>query len=345
MPRSLCTQAAGGSSVWTVSARASASSCRAANQPSDQVGQVQRIGRNRGLAGFQPGQQQQRIDAALHARAGLDGRAQAAPGLCRIGIGQRGFGAGADFGQRGAQLMGHVPGKAAFARDRRVQTLQAGVEGLGEGLQLTRKVVADGLHGRFGVQRRDPGAGPIQQRDHMPDHQQTQADGQRQGQHDPAQQREMDVPFGAVPVLALGGHHQHARRGIGRTRRQARGQRPAGMAIGQHHVEIARRAAAFGAHRQRGAGAVGRLQQTVAVGVEHGEEFGVPLGLVFGHEPFQLAQVLLLQYPAHRPGARQQRQVHALVDLPVDPVVQRQKQHAEHAADAQRQTHRQLAMQ
>jgi len=33
--------------------------------------------------------------------------------------------------------------------------------------------------------------------------------------------------------------------------------RPAGMAIGQHQVEIARRAAAFGAHRQRAAGAVG----------------------------------------------------------------------------------------
>ncbi len=81
------------------------------------------------------------------------------------------------------------------------------------------------------------------------------------------------------------------------------------------------------------------------MGIEHGEEFGVPLGLVLGHEPFQLAQVLLLQHPAHRPGALQQRQVHALVDLPVDPVVQRQEQHAEHAADAQRQAHRQLAMQ
>ncbi len=227
------------------------------DQPSDQVGQVQRIGCHRVLSGFEPGQQQQRIDAALHARAGLDGRAQAAPGLGRIGIGQRGFGAGADFGQRGAQLMGHVPGKAAFARDRRIQALQAGVEGLGEGFELARKVVADGLHGRFGVQRRDPGAGPVQQGDHMPDHQQAQADGQHQGQHDPAQQGEMNAPLGPVPVLALGGHHQHAWGGIGRARRQARGQRPAGMAIGQHQVEIARRAAAFGAHRQRAAGAVG----------------------------------------------------------------------------------------
>ena len=262
----------------------------------------------------------------------------------RIGVGQSAFRAGANFGQRGAQLMCHIAGKAALALDGAVQVVQTQIEGIDKGPQLAREIPAQRLQRLIGAQIAHHRTGTLQKHHHTAHQIQRQAGGQHRGQGNTAHQGQVDAPLGAIPVFALGGHHQRVK--APSRHRHPGGQRPPSMAVGQCDIVVARRALLDRPQRQRGTGTAGRAQHHAArLWVKQRKKLRVAAGLVFGHQHVQGCGIQCLQYPRHSRRALHQRRVHALVNGLVDPVLQRQKQHGKRTADAQHQPQRQAALQ